>query len=189
MTTHDLPARQVAQTFYANVLKPTVPQFFQAVEAARLAHTAADTAQLEAAMAALFSGPASSTGVRFTKKNSSVSKQGDHSYSFSSSSPTSIVTSVMSATRRHSADDSFIIDTGCSRDVIVPDRSYLDGEWCDDKQETMLAFDGHQVRSQGTGQWCRLPALVCASAPPLVNPSALCRLFVNTSVLMRLEVQ
>jgi hypothetical protein len=47
----------------------------------------------------------SSTGVRFTKKNSSVSKQGDHSYSLSSSSPTSIVTSVMSATRRHSAED------------------------------------------------------------------------------------
>ena len=121
-------------------------------------------------MAALFSGPASSTGVRFTKKNSSsVNKQGEHSYSESSISPTSIVTSVMSAPRRPLAEDCFILDTGCSRDVTVPDRSYLDGEWCDDKQETMLAFDGHQVRSQGTGQWCRLPALVCASAPPLLN--------------------
>ena len=79
VTTNDLPARQVAQTFYANVPKPTVTNFFQAVEAARLAHTAADTAQLEAAMAALFSGPASSTGVRFPKKTQ-VSKQGDHSY-------------------------------------------------------------------------------------------------------------
>lgn len=52
-TANDLPARQVAQTFYATVPKPTVTKLFQAVEAARLTHAAADTVQLEAAMASL----------------------------------------------------------------------------------------------------------------------------------------
>jgi hypothetical protein len=41
-TPNDIPARQTAQTFYATVAKPTVTALFQAVEAARLVHAAAD---------------------------------------------------------------------------------------------------------------------------------------------------
>jgi hypothetical protein len=171
---YDLLARQTAQTFYATVKKPTVPAFFQAVEAARLVHAAADTVQLEAAMAALFSSPSSSSSSqsRSPKKGSHVSKQGDHYYSASNI----YVSSVMTA-QPHTGATTFIIDTGCSSDIIVPDRSYLDGSSCDEIQESMPAFDGYQVLSQGTGKWCGLPALVCVSAPPLLNPSALCRLY------------